>query len=31
MSGNFLLNEKLEKYINENGVNETKIEKELRE
>ena len=31
MSGNFLLNEKLEKYIYENGVNETEIEKELRE
>ena len=31
MSGNFLLNEKLEKYIYDNGVNETEIEKELRE
>ena len=31
MSGNFLLNEKLEKYIYENGVNETEIEKELRD
>ena len=27
MSGNFLLNEKLEKYIYDNGVNETEIEK----
>jgi|TARA_A100001011_G_scaffold398082_1_gene501280 predicted O-methyltransferase YrrM len=31
MSGNFLLNERLEHYIYENGVNETEIEKELRE
>ena len=31
MSGNFLLNEKLEKYIYEHGVNESHVEKELRE
>jgi predicted O-methyltransferase YrrM len=31
MSGSFLLNENLEKYINEFGVNETDVEKELRE
>jgi len=31
MSGSFLLNESLERYINEFGVNETEIEKELRE
>ena len=30
MSGNFLLNERLEHYIYENGVNETEIENEKR-
>ena len=30
MSGSFLLSDRLEKYIYEFGVNETKIEKELR-
>ena len=30
MSGSFLLSDKLEKYIYEFGVNETKVEKELR-
>jgi len=31
MSGNFLLNERLEHYIYENGFNDTEIEKELSE